>query len=59
MSQMTFHQVESFVARNGDDQVRLQDFVVFCHPTEPDSESEPKVSNISYVVNRCCVDTFD
>jgi hypothetical protein len=41
-----FHQVESFVAQNGKDQVHLCDFVIFCCPTHPDMELMQPVSNI-------------
>lgn len=47
MTNNSFHQAESFVARNGNDRVHLQDFVVFRHATESHLESEPKVSTIS------------
>jgi hypothetical protein len=53
MINSSFHQVESFVAQNGNDRVHLQDFVVFCHIIESDQESEPKVSNISYELMVC------
>ena len=51
-----FHQVISFVAQNGDDQVHLGDFVIFCYPTCPDADSKPLVSNI-YIWLRQYTDT--
>jgi hypothetical protein len=41
-----FHQVESFVAQNGKDQVCPCNFVIFCHPTHLDTDLIPPVSNI-------------
>lgn len=56
MSNLSFHQAESFIAQNSKDQVRLHDFVIFCRRTPSDLESQPPVSNIYILENRRHID---